>query len=324
MAGLSCRVIPDSLCRQDWWYTADLPLTSDQLSSKKIELLFKGINYMADIWVNGVKTGSIRGAFVCGRFDITAIAREKNRIEVHIFPPHNPGIPHEQSSATGGGPNGGQLCMDGPTFISSEGWDWVPGIRDRNIGLWQDVELVVSEGLQIGDTQVITDLPLPATNYADVIVKTSVKSATQGTATLQAEMAGIQGKQNLSLNPGLNEVEFTLRLDNPALWMPNGYGAPNLYDLKLSLLDGDKMLNEQVTRFGVRELSYELSVDTPTRKGLRIEYNPTDMRAYGTIFDNRMQRRVEGETEIPSLRPGVDETIGKPWLAFGTLQIGIK
>ena len=309
--GVNNMSIPESLCRQDWWYLVDIPLTAEQLAGKKVELLFKGINYMADVWVNGTKAGSIKGAFVRGRFDVTALVREENSIAVHIFPPHNPGIPHEQSSTAGRGPNGGQLCLDGPTFISSEGWDWVPGIRDRNIGLWQDVELVVSDGVLIGDTQVITDLPLPSTDYADVLVKTTVKADASLTADLEAEVAGMKASLKKMLSAGENEVEFAFRIDHPALWMPNGYGEPNLYDLKVTVLDGGKVLDSQVTRFGVRELSYELSVDTPTRKNLRIEYDPTDLMAYGHIFDNRMQRRVEGETEIPSLRPDVDESILK-------------
>lgn len=307
--GVNNMSIPESLCRQDWWYTADLPLSQENLSGKKIELLFKGINYMADVWVNGTKAGSIKGAFVRGRFDITSLVKTENRIAVHIYPPHNPGIPHEQSSVSGRGPNGGQLCQDGPTFISSEGWDWVPGIRDRNIGIWQDVELIVSDGILIGDTQVVTDLPLPSTDYADVLVKTSVKADSGREVTISAETAGLNVSCSRLLKAGENEVEFSFRIDNPALWMPNGYGEPNLYELKINVEDAGKVLDSQVIRFGVRELSYELSIDTPTRKNLRIEYNPTDLMEYGAIFDNRMQRRVEGETEIPSLRTGIDESI---------------
>ncbi|MCQ2141492.1 MAG: glycoside hydrolase family 2 [Bacteroidales bacterium] len=309
--GVNNMVIPESLCRQDWWYMADLPLSQEQLSSKKVELLFKGINYMADVWVNGTKAGSIRGAFVRGRFDITALAKAENKIAVHIYPPFNPGIPHEQSSVSGRGPNGGQLCLDGPTFISSEGWDWVPGIRDRNIGLWQDVELIVSDGVLLGDTQVITDLPLPSTEYADVIVKSSVAAPSARKVKVVAEVAGEKVEKALELAAGENEFELALRMQKPALWMPNGYGEQNLYTLKMEVLDGTETLDLQQIRFGVREFSYELSVDTPTRQGLRIEYDPTDMRAHGAIFNNRMQRRVEGETEIPSLRKGVSENILK-------------
>lgn len=64
-----------------------------------------------------------------------------------------------------------QLCLDGPTFISSEGWDWVPGIRDRNIGIWQDVHLRFTNGIRLHDTQVVTHLALPDTTVAEITVQ---------------------------------------------------------------------------------------------------------------------------------------------------------
>ena len=72
--------------------------------------------------------------------------------------------------------NGGQLCLDGPTFISSEGWDWVPGIRDRNIGIWQDVHLRFTNGIRLHDTQVVTHLALPDTTVAEITVRTEVEN----------------------------------------------------------------------------------------------------------------------------------------------------
>ena len=306
--GLNNMAIPEDLCRQDWWYTLDLPLDDEQLSSESIRLEFKGINYKADVWVNSTKVGRIEGAFIRGGFEIKPVAKALNKVAVHIFPPDNPGIPHEQSFRAGRGPNGGQLCLDGPTFISSEGWDWIPGIRDRNIGIWQDVELVTSCGASLGDAQVITDLPLPRTDEADVLIKGCVRSCgSPRNLTVKASLDGAQ--TSCEVTEGAYELKF--HLDNPRLWMPNGYGEQNLYDVRISLYDGEKLLDTRTERFGVREFSYELSVDTPTRKALRIEYDPTDLRAAGAIFDNRMQRRIEGETEIPSLRRGVDESVLK-------------
>lgn len=102
---------------------------------------------------------------------MTECFSDHNVLAVKIYPPYNPGIPHEQSKAAGRGPNGGQLCLDGPTFISSEGWDWIPGIRDRNIGIWQDVTLAYTGDVTLAYPQVVTDLPLPDTSSADVTVR---------------------------------------------------------------------------------------------------------------------------------------------------------
>ncbi len=76
--------------------------------------MFGGINYAADIWANGAKLGSTRGAFIRGQFDLTPVAGE-NVVAVRVSPPPHPGIPHEQSISAGVGENGGQLAIDGPT-----------------------------------------------------------------------------------------------------------------------------------------------------------------------------------------------------------------
>src|SRR6185312_8438152 len=103
---------------------------------------------------------------------------------VRVSPPPHPGIPHEQSVAGGAGRNGGSLAIDGPTFIATEGWDWIPGIRDRNTGLWQDVELSTSGDLRILDPQIVSALPLPRTDSAELTIRVPLENrGTQPTST---------------------------------------------------------------------------------------------------------------------------------------------
>lgn len=308
--GLNNLAIPDDLCRKDWWYRCSFDLSDDMLSKETLELLFGGINYKADIWFNGSKIGHIAGAFIRGRFDISELAKAENTLAVQIFPPANPGIPHEQSPRSGGGKNGGALCLDGPTFFCSEGWDWMPGVRDRNIGIWQDVQLIATGGISLGDTQVITDLPLPAVSYADLTVLTTLRNSTSSekTVTLEGKIGDIVFTKEFSV-PASSEISVTipqLRMQEPKLWMPNGYGDPNLYELELRCLDGQKVSDIQNTRFGVRELSYELTVDAPSAKGVRIEHNPIADNRLGEILDHRMLRDTLGGLHIPSLADGID------------------
>ena len=236
--GLNNLSIPEDLCRKDWWYRCSFDLSEEMLAKESLELLFNGINYKADIWFNGQKLGNIAGAFIRGRFDITDLASIENKLAVHIYPPANPGVPHEQSPSAGGGKNGGALCLDGPTFICSEGWDWMPGVRDRNIGIWQDVQIVATDGISFGDTHVITDLPLPDVSYADLTVKTVLRNTTDRDqdVVLEGKIGDlISFSQTVKLPSGAQvPVEVSeLMLSNPKLWMPNGYGAPNMYELDL-------------------------------------------------------------------------------------------
>ena len=309
--GLNNLAIPEDLCRKDWWYRCSFNLPEEMLAKASLELLFNGINYRADVWLNGKKLGNIAGAFIRGRFEITDLVQAENTLAVHIYPPANPGIPHEQSPRSGGGKNGGALCLDGPTFICSEGWDWMPGVRDRNIGIWQDVQLVATDGISFGDTHVITDLPLPDVSYADLTVKTSLKNSLDSdqTVLLEGKIGDlISFSQAVDVPAGAQvPVEVSeLVLSNPELWMPNGYGDPNMYELELSCVLGDKVSDTQVTRFGVRELSYELTVDAPSAKGIRLEHNPLADNNIGQLLDHRMLRDTLGGLHIPSLSEGLD------------------
>jgi len=312
--GINNMAIPDDLCRTDWWYRIAFPKPAGQAG--RAWLVFDGINYRADVWLNGDKLGTINGAFVRGRFDVTEKLKAGNVLAVHIYPPNNPGIPHEQSSTALRGPNGGQLCLDGPTFISSEGWDWIPGMRDRNIGIWQEVRLEYTGDVTLGDFQVITDLPLPDTSSADITIRGTVTnhSGVAKTVTVKGEIEEISFSADITAGAGETvQVRFcpdsvpALRIKNPRLWWPNGYGAPELYNLTLSVEEAGKAVEVCDVRFGIRELSYEITADTPDREGVRFEYNPIKAIAGGKpVFDNQYRRPVGEGVEIPCLLPDAD------------------
>jgi hypothetical protein len=163
--------IPDTLCRTTWWYrTVFAPPAAG--AGSRIWLNFDGINYLAEVWLNGHEVGTIKGAFTRGIFDVTSylVAGASNALAVHILPQPHPGETHEKTIANGTGPNGGVTGLDGPTFLCTIGWDWIPTIRDRDSGIWQEVTLSASGPVVLEDPFVTSDLPLPRTDTADLTV----------------------------------------------------------------------------------------------------------------------------------------------------------
>jgi len=288
--GLNNMAIPERLARQDYWYRTVFEVPAS-LDGKQLTLTFKGINYAAEVWINGSRIGSIRGAFIRGVFDVSGrvVPGKRNVIAVRVSPPPHPGIPHEESIAAGPGENGGWVALDGPTFAASEGWDWIPGIRDRNTGIWQDVELKASGRVRLLDPQVITRLPLPNTDSADVSILVPVDSShiAPVEVTVDASFEGVKLTKTTSLAPGKSEVRFTaaefpaLNVKNPRLWWPNGYGSPDLYHLAIAVADRGRPSDTKSLRFGIRHVTYEFSLFDSAGRLRRVEVDVAGGSARG-------------------------------------------
>jgi beta-galactosidase/beta-glucuronidase len=330
--GLNNMEIPEKLSRQDYWYRTTFDLSAEG-DGKRLTLVFNGINYASEIWVNGEKLGVTAGAFVRGQFDFAPVAGT-NVVAVRVSPPPHPGIPHEQSIIGGVGPNGGQLAIDGPTFVATEGWDWIPGIRDRNTGIWLPVELEAHGDLRILDPQVITDLPLPRTDSADVYVTVPIEN--KGVArevTVRASFGDVRVEKTISAPTGASEVRFApsefaqLRVANPQLWWPNGYGEPALHTLEIAVLDNGAVSDTRRVRFGIREVSYDLSLFDSAGALRRVNVQVTDGGLKGeklidvshTAIKQSPHGSVESLTAAGEKSSGVtdiDETLPEPHLAI--------
>jgi hypothetical protein len=282
--GLNNLDIPESLNRQNYWYRAEFTSPHTDHDSH-VSLVLNGINYHAEVWLNGQYLGSITGAFIRGSFDVSYVlhADGKNALAVLVSPAPHPGIPNVQSIAFGAGLNGGAMAIDGPTFMATEGWDWVPPMHDRDTGLWQNVHLVATGPVAIQDPQVITHLPLPDITQSDISVNVPLKNFSQEpvSGTLTAAFEGVVVHKELTLPPGehtilLSPAEFPqLHLNHPRLWWPNGYGKPELYNLELRFATNGGPSSEKKLQFGVREVTYELSLLDHSGALRRVDYDPT-------------------------------------------------
>ena len=293
--GLNNLAIPESLSRASYWYRTefDVPRSS---RGRHTWLRFDGVNYVAEVWVGGHAVGTVRGAFARGLFDVTPWVKPGRRasVAVKILPPNHPGIPHEQSVAGGTGQNGGVTGADGVTFAATIGWDWIPGIRDRDMGIWQDVTLLSTGSVTLHDPSVRTDLPLPRRDLAGIAIGATLRNETgqpqAGTLLGSVEGTKLAFRLPVTLTPGeTKEVAApSLRMTNPRLWWPNGYGKPDLYRLRLRFVQGKVESDATETQFGVREMGYF----KPGGKEMTIHVNgvPVSCRGGNWGMDEAMKR----------------------------------
>jgi hypothetical protein len=259
-------LVSDSYFYSDFWYR-DVFTAPASYKGKQMYLNFDGINWEAEVFLNGHSLGRIDGAFIRGKFDVSGmlIPGGKNVLAVRIIKNDTPGFPTEQNRISTDA-NGGELGADNPTFHASIGWDWIPTIRGRNTGIWNDVYLSQGGDVSIVDPFVSVKLPLPDTTSASVSISVSLTnhSAKIVKGTLHGIFGNISFEQPVTLNAAETKTitldpstNASLKINNPKLWWPNGYGEQNLYKVQLSFITDDGHQSDSKSfESGIREMSY--------------------------------------------------------------------
>jgi hypothetical protein len=324
--------IPESLAHTSYWYRTELTVPAAYVGHR-IWLNFDGINYASEVWVNGKQAGTTHGAFIRSKFDITASVKagQKAAIAVLVSPQPHPGISHEHILRTGLGLNGGESAIDGPTFLCTIGWDWIPAIRDRDAGIWRKVYLSASGSVLIKDPLVTTDLPLPKTDSSDVTVEATVENVTDEPqkGALRGTIENITFQKSVEL-PAHSTQKITfdpkstsaLHMNHPRLWWPNGYGPQNLYNLHLAFIQNGAPSDAQDVSFGVRKITYSV----PDSENLTISVNGARVFIRGGNWGlDEMLKRIPRERLEAEIRMHQIANINliRNWVGQSTNKYGI-
>jgi hypothetical protein len=254
-----------------FWYVR--PFRINELPDDRLVWLnFRGINYRADIFVNGKRVNPVthEGMFLRKSFLITPYleANKTNLLAVIVYPPDYPGNPN-------GGQGGDGRIARNVTMQFTPGWDWIQPVRDRNTGLWDEVSLTTTGAVRVQHPYVVTKAPgvrQPKGPQKEAFVRTTVEvenvSPAPQTGTLVCETNGARYTQTLTLAPKEKRtVAFKeLTVKNPRLWWPNGIGEQALYNMRIAFEAGGKTSDSRELRYGIREITSEKCPDTGGRK----------------------------------------------------------
>ena len=249
--------ISDSFFYADFWYRDEF-IIPPVAHGKHVWLNFDGVNWKADVFFNGEKLGRIEGGFMRGRFDITSRVRagQKNAVAVRVQKNATPGSVKEKTFDNPD-KNGGALGADNPTYHASIGWDWIPTIRGRDTGIWNNVYLTTTGPVTIEDPFVNSTVG----QGADVIIEATLRNheSQPVTGTLRGHFGETAFDEPVKLEAsGSQTVRHTLHLANPKLWWPNGYGDPNLYTVDLKFETANHSVSDAKSfQAGVRQFTYK-------------------------------------------------------------------
>src|SRR5437660_7471655 len=246
-ANFSLRPMPeDSPFRVSWWYRTKFRLPASY-RGLNIWLHFDGVNFRANVWLNGKQIATsdqIAGTFRVHELNIrdTARAGELNTLAVEIFPQQPDDL--------------------GWTWV-----DWNPMPPDKNMGIFREVYVTTSGPLTLRYPQVVTHFDLPSLETAHLTVNAEAHNATDREieGVLSGRIEGIRFSQRVKLGPQETmPVSFTpeqfpqLNLLHPRVWWPAHLGAQNLYELQMEFTADGQVSDRQSTRFGIREITSEL------------------------------------------------------------------
>ena len=251
---------------------------------KRVWMQFDGINYRAQIWVNGKNLGAMAGMFNRGLFDVTDAVRVggPNALAVLVTPLDKPNgfqAKSDKPRAAGENRNGGDGTIGQyTTMLMTAGWDFTfpDGIRDRNTGIWRNIKLFATGPVALRNPFVKTSLPLPDTSSSreeiSVELTNSTNTAQSGTLVARIAQAKIEVRKTVSLAAGETRVvtlapqEFSqLVMNKPRLWWPFNKGEPYLYNLSLEFSVGNQISDKLETRFGVRDIRTDRNTPDKSR-----------------------------------------------------------
>ncbi len=268
--GTNLRAVPREPFESPWWYRTEFPLSEAQ--ARNVVLLeFDGINYAANIWLNGhlvMTAKEARGAFRRFQCDISRmIVRGDNVLAVEVIPPGS-----------------GDFTLG---FV-----DWNPPAPDRNMGLVRSVRLRFCESVSLEGPFVRTALNLETLAEARLTISTDLVNHAYRAVwgVLDVRMEGMHLSQEIYVGARATkrivltaEQHPQLCLRNPRLWWPHDLGLPQLQVADLRFMVGLQVSDLTTVRFGIRDVA---DYRTPEgHRGFKINGKPVLIRGAGWTDD---------------------------------------
>lgn len=166
--GKNLEAIPRAPFEKPWWFRNTFDISDFEQDSEVLRLLLDGINYRANVWLNGTQIASqdtLFGAFRQFDLDVSNAARSgSNTLLVEVFPP--------------------QIRDFYMGFV-----DWAPTPPDHYMGIFREVRLRRSGKVTLDKPFVAPDL-----NPADLTQATVEVSAEVTNHSNEPKTVVVQGK----------------------------------------------------------------------------------------------------------------------------------
>jgi len=274
-----------------WEYRKGFDISADLLAAGRIDLVFDGLDTIAQIHLNGKLVANADNMFIPHRFDVTSLVKGSNNELVVKF-------------AAAGEYAKKLIEKHGNKAVGAErvfirkaqyqfGWDWCPALV--GCGIWRDVRLEAASKARIDNVYIRTVDLKPDCADIEIAVELDTIAKEDFLCKITLSSQGDIIEKDVEFAEGENSSSVLIRVDNPRLWWPAGYGEQNLYQLDAKLISEGQIVDQKQESFGIRTV--------------KLNRQPDD---YGENFQfevNGLAVYVRGANWVPvSMFPGSDES----------------
>lgn len=288
---------------EDWMYRTSFVVTEEQLNRDAAVLELDGLDTYADVFLNGALILRSDNMFVGHKVPVKSVLRKgENRLLIRFRSAVKEALPQWETNGfdypADNDHSSKRVSIYTRKAPYSYGWDW--GIRLATCGIWRPVRLVFSDVARIEDyyvrqasvsaSKADVDNRLEITNVTSQPVSALLKVAYHYSANDTKEV-----QKQIELRPGENTVSLPVMIDNPHLWMPNGWGEPSLYKFTASVsVDGVEVASQE-RQVGLRSIRVVME-DDEHGKSFYFEVNGHPMFAKGANF-------IPDDALLPNVTP---------------------
>lgn len=256
---------------EDWDYQTSFNISSKELANQNIDLVFNGLDTFSEIYLNGKLLQSTDNMFRKWTIPVKQnLKTGENTLQVKFKSAVNVGkeLAKKVPFTTPESPR---------SYVRKAqyqfGWDWGP--RLVTAGIWKNVQLNFWNQAKLENVKI--EQKAFTRQKADLNIHAEIFAEKEGKYSFLINKIS----QNITLKSGKNIISIPYQIQNPKLWQPNGWGDPNLYQLKISLQKDSKTIAEKSERIGLRTVELIQEKDEKG-KSFYFKVNGNPMYAKGT------------------------------------------
>jgi beta-mannosidase len=252
------------ISEKSWVFRKVFDLPQDLAAADRIDLVCRGLDTVAHIWLNEKLVAKTDNMFLGWRFDITRHLKPKSNTLLIRF---SPALQTAAQRMARYGALSDRIWGDRRRVYLRKaqyqfGSPYNPAYP--GCGIWRPIFLQAAAEARIDNLHIRTIEC--SQHYADLRIAVSLDTTSADlSANLRCDLhftgGGLNLKKTISFDPSRPIHSDVIRIERPILWWPNGYGLPHLYTLTATLKKDGRCLDEKKVPFGIRTIHLRQEAD---------------------------------------------------------------